>query len=111
MPASLADLRKARRTLICDVFDGAAQIQVSYRPGFLTPKVQAEIDRAAESGEGTAAAIRFFVGYIESWDLLGDDGEPVPLTEDGLLASDVPVQLLNQITAQCVADMQPGKRK
>jgi hypothetical protein len=111
MSASLKDLLAQRRTIIVKLF-GDLPVEVTYRPGFLTPRKQAEIQAAAkeETADSTKQAVATFVGFIHAWDLEGDKkGTPVPLTEEGL--ADVPLAALAQITMQCGEDMTPNARR
>jgi hypothetical protein len=107
MPASLAELMAGRRSVTVTLY--GHDITAYYRPGYLTPKTSAKIQRLTADEGGDEASMQTFIGLVESWDLLGEDKKPIPLTREAL--EGIPWLVLNAVSTKCYEDMQPGKRK
>jgi len=89
--AKLSDLLGAR-TIDCDVFGHT--ITVTYRLGERLP--------GTSSIDPFESVVTTMVKLVESWDLEGDDGTPVPITEDAL--GGVPVPALRRVLNQILGD-------
>jgi hypothetical protein len=110
MPVRLFDLKRGERELVIPVLEEET-LRVIYRPGVVTP--------------GFADAFWFqpaewISQVVVSWDLLGDDGLPVPLRaldEEGR-PTDAPSAELRAVPTDALlfvqrainADLLPGKR-
>jgi len=77
MPLRLGDLYARDVPLTIDV-DGE-QLNVTYRPSVITGEFIQQFERGTFA-EGYDLLARALV----SWDLLGDDNEPLPITEETL---------------------------
>jgi hypothetical protein len=70
-------------------------LEVTYRLGERTPSANKDIDPFE-------SVVATMVRLVESWDLQGDDGRPVPITEEAL--DGVPVPVLRRICQEIFAD-------
>lgn len=106
MTVRLSDLTKRERTVAIH-FDGVdTPLSVTYRPDRWTPSAQARwIDLFADQRSGTALAV-YVATRIVKWDLAGDDGQVIPLTEAAL--ADVDVAVLDKVVTAVIADMRPA---
>lgn len=121
MPVMLKDLKKATKTVTFPY--GADTVTLTYRPAAITPRVQyvagalvalggQQVDlegltpaaRNALVQQRTAAAteaIGDYVGMlaeiITAWDVLGDDGKPLPVTAGEM--ADFPYEFINALFA------------
>ena len=73
-------------------FGDAGDLNFTWRTGMMTG---AQVDALRES-TGSRSTYETLAAAIESWDLLGDDGQPLPLDADVLYRT-VPMQLVGQI--------------
>lgn len=74
-------------------------LNVTYDPTFLTPTVEDEID-AAQSSEQMSKIIK---GMVTKWDLVDDEGNMIPLTEDSLKT--VPTIILAHVMTKVSEDV------
>src|SRR5690242_17195394 len=103
MPATLAQLARNRARVIIGDEDGD-HIYVDYRPGAITPRtIQAaqrfqgadfEALSADDKAEALSAMPRMLASAMLGWDLLDNDGHPIPPTLEGLQDVDYAVQSL-----------------
>ena len=106
MPVKLGDLTKQTKTTTVQ-FEGVEDpLTVTYRPRHLTPARQAAFREAAEAGRHTEALVEGIVGLVAAWDLLGEDGRPVPLTAEAL--ADVPLEVLGLVIEAIGQDVAPS---
>jgi hypothetical protein len=95
MPVKVSNLPSI--TAETDMPVGGESLHLVYRPNYLTPAVEKQFKaqlrafeaakkKAAETGEelGLEPTVLFdqVKGLIESWDLLGDGDDPLPLTDE-----------------------------
>lgn len=104
MPISLADLTRKTRTVVVD-FDGDT-INVTYAPGRLTPGVESRLTQANEDGRPASGVADELARLLLSWDIMGDDGAPAPITSD--LLHELPTALLLRIVAAIGEDSRPN---
>ena len=105
MPIKLADLTKRTKTVSVR-FEGADDaLSVTYRPRLLTPALQATFQEAAREGRHSEMLVDSMVALVTDWDLLGDDGKPIPLTSEALLG--VPIEVLALVTEALGRDLVP----
>ena len=84
MPVKVSDLVKNERTVSLD-FDGDT-LNIRYRPNSLTVGIERRL-AAAEGGEETIdAGLEALLALIVEWDLLGEDGKPLPVTKEQMEA-------------------------
>ena len=106
MPINLGDLTKQTRTVTVR-FEGTDDtLTVAYRPHCLTPARQAAFSQATREGRHTDVMIEGIQVLVTEWDLLGEDGQPVPLTAEAL--AEVPMLVLGAVGAAIGEDVTPG---
>jgi hypothetical protein len=106
MPVKLSDLTKRERTVAVR-FDGVdTPLNVTYRPDQWTPAAQARwLDAFADKRQGVALAV-YVAARVVKWDLAGDDGQIIPLTE--LALADVDIAVLDTVVTGIITDMRPA---
>jgi len=92
MPIRLADLRKETRSITFEFL--GETVHVAYSPGAFTPELEAEAN-AAEPGHQLGALAKMFARILASWDVMDDDGQPLPITLDTLMV--MPAKFLGAI--------------
>ncbi len=105
MPIRLSDLKTKSTTFTFD-FLGEA-VTITYRNGVITPEWESrrELTDPSRQAQATVLALSEIVA---SWDVLGDDGQPVPVTVETL--TPMPLQFLNRVLEEVMADMRPKAR-
>lgn len=121
MPLKLADLRKETRAVTFP-FAGES-VTVVYRPRLLSPVLRVQLLGGAgmflEGEEAERVTLGRFVevnreycaalaGLLESWDVLGDDGEPLPATAEWLEQFDA--EFVRALVAAIVQDQRVDPR-
>jgi hypothetical protein len=101
---SLADLRAQTTTITfpLKVLDGKP-LTVTYKPMAFTGQLLVEmanlIDQFQAPGGATDEVMRGLcdcvADFVESWDLLGDDGSPMPITAENLMT--LPWVFVNEV--------------
>jgi hypothetical protein len=81
-------------------------VNVTYNPFKLTVDLEERMRDQAGGIESMAAPL-FLVEVVQDWDLMEDDGTPVPLSVDRL--KEVPVKLLVILMQGMVADALPSR--
>ncbi len=123
MGIKFRDLVKETRDVVV-VYDGE-EVNVVYRPGAITPKMQMVAARmqdmgadedgkkaktAAQAGAEMADVIREFVEVIEllvaKWDITDDDGVMLPVTVATI--REMPMGFLSAVFGASVGDMRPN---
>lgn len=104
MPIKLADLTKATRTVVAD-YDGLT-VNITYAPGKLTPAVEARLNDANENNRPASGVADELANIITGWDILGDDGEPVPITAE--LLHEFPTRFLLACVQAIGSDARPN---
>jgi hypothetical protein len=116
MPASLNQVARNRATLTLDFGEGAS-LTVVYRPGAITPRqlhrTYPEADTPfadlpdAEQRALMEEVTRSLGNCLLDWDLLDNDGQPIPATPEGLQDVDYVVQTV--VWKAISEDQRPGK--
>lgn len=115
MPARLSSLSRNRGEFTKHFEDGSS-ISVVYRPGRITPRqlhrAQALQERGDELSDAEQQSLmdeqtQLLADTLIAWDLLDDNGHPIPATLEGL--QDVDYQAQGMILNWIVEDQQPGK--
>jgi hypothetical protein len=105
MPVRLSDLTRRERTVAVH-FEGVdAALSVTYRPDRWTPASEARSRLLLDGNRPGQALALFLAERVTSWDLLAEDGTPVPLTEDAL--ADVDIAIMNAVVLAVMEDMRP----
>lgn len=89
MPISVASLSVNEQTFSPE-WNGQS-FSVTYRPRVFTSKFQRDYrEFYARPDVGDADAVAWWLArVVVKWDVLGDDGQPLPLSEDWLAGQDV----------------------
>lgn len=101
MPLSLGDLRSRTRRVAVPV--AGETLEVEYRPTALTPGLIAWLRGIEADGQPERLA-EVLCQVVIGWDLLGDDGAPLPVTEE--VARELPLRLLGVIVRAVLEDAQ-----
>ena len=109
MPITLDSLRE--KTGEAKLFDGA--LNITYR---IYPKqtLKDDVARSQATASGPQAEAeynaRLLCNLIVKWDLIGEDGNVVPLTPDAIMET-IPTNLLTEILNAIGEDRRLGKKK
>jgi hypothetical protein len=118
LPISLAELKQ--KTASVQVYKEvkkepipADALTVTY---FVLPDHNTEdeirIKELIEAEDSRGAAGEFYASFckvVKSWDLLGDDGEPIPITPEAMLAERVQTELMQDILRAIALHKRPGE--
>lgn len=99
MPIRLSELTQGMRTRLRVEMGHGLAVEVEYRSGQVTPAYLA--GRPAEE-----SVAEFFAGIGLTWDIVDDDGTPVPITAEGL--QQVPAEVVNRIFAAVAVGRVPN---
>lgn len=99
MPIKVSNLKNNKRTVTGEYFGDT--FEVVYRPNGLTPTIEDELREAASN----KVLVEKICGLIVQWDVLGEDGKPLPIKPDVL--KDIDSALLVAIIGACREDMAP----
>ena len=104
MPLRMAHVVKNQRTLTVPFDEG--ELNVIYKPNTVTVRLERQWTGIEGAKEAIDAAVDVILTLVDSWDLLGEDDQPVPLTRDAL--EEVPGVILNRIVQSIMADQRPN---
>src|SRR5690554_5203958 len=104
---TLSSLRDASRTI--RIYIGSEVLRCEVYPDRLTNEVMDRYRDAQDDPKDYDAMAAAFAEVVESWDLLGDDGEPMPINGDTFRA--ISIRILNHIWAELVEAVTPKSRK
>lgn len=104
MPVRLSELRANVRTVAIPV-DGDV-LNVTYRPSGITPEVEDRLDEATSKQRIGESLMTLLAAALVSWDLLGDDGKPLPVTVETMRV--LPLSFLAKLVQAVTADMRPN---
>jgi len=99
MAIRVNELKSMSRTVKVEFFGESCD--VTYALGAITTEMQDEIRLATETGD-ESFLIAQFRHIVTGWDVLGEDGEPLPLTEEALRP--LPIPFLASVLEQVVTD-------
>lgn len=102
----LSQLTAATREIVVNYF--GHEVQVTYRPGVLTPEEDDRLQVARAENGLTDALIDLLTRLIVAWDVVGDDDKPLAITPATLRT--LPNALLLNIVAAAQEDMVPNAR-
>lgn len=105
MPISLNHLENDVRS--ATVYYAGESARITYRPSESTPNKNAARVEAFES-DGNKAGVALLCALLISWDVLDNEGVPLPITPEVL--SDLPDPFLTAILNACQEDMYPKKK-
>jgi hypothetical protein len=90
MPISLATVNARRATVKISIENET--LNVTYNRSVITPDLQAKIKDWGETDVGSL--VLFTKAAVVEWDLLGEDGKPLPLDEKTLGAVPTDIHIL-----------------
>jgi hypothetical protein len=105
----LSTVKSERKPLTIPFEEMGDELHIVYVPGALTPEVEDQVMEALEQPGQGAFLTGFITKLIESWDLLDDDEQPIPLTPGGLRS--IPINFLGVLLTKIREDMNPGEDK
>lgn len=109
MPISLSELRS--KTKKGSLYGG--KLNFEYRlHGEGLDRLAEQLDAADDEDKGVmlSANLDVFCGTLVSWDLIGDDDRPVPLTPDAIRAAQVPWDVITDIMTHVGENRNPQSR-
>lgn len=99
----LADF--ARNSATVRVPFGDLTVTVRYSPDRLKPADEDAVREAQRDQYASGVLISFLCAVVEEWDLMDDDGRPIPLTPEAL--QHVPLTIMDRIAGAIFQDMRP----
>lgn len=104
MPA-LSKIKLPNKTVTVDF--GDVQIQVTYDPNVITPRLEEDMETAKQRGESaTKQFLALLTKWVVDWDLTDDADAKLPITVDTF--ADMPESVLTPIIKALNADMRPN---
>jgi len=82
---------------------------ITYRPGNVTPEAHDATMELLDGKRQPAAAAKSLAASLVSWDLVGDDDKPYPITEKALRK--LPVHILFRVFGAIQEDLNPNEQK
>lgn len=109
MPLRVSQLKGKERTISVNVEGEEEPIRLTYNPGELTLEISDKIKESLEGGfEGDVAGI-VLAPILVDWDLLRDDGSPLPCNADEIRR--LPLQVLGLLMVGVAQDLRPDPLK
>lgn len=103
MPVRVSAVRNA--TACVKVAVGDDELTVRYAPNRYTPRFEEQLQAA---GEKSLSLARMVAALVIEWDLLGDEDEPYPLTQEAL--AELGVKFLSDVVGAIVRDVSPNPK-
>ncbi|MBI4496315.1 MAG: hypothetical protein HY689_00215 [Chloroflexi bacterium] len=94
----------ATRTISIPV--GGDTLTVTYLPETITPAMEDRMHAMAEDQRGAAILVEFVISCVTAWDLLGDDGEMLPIIREAM--APLPVSFLADVVRAIGQDIRPS---
>ena len=104
MPIRIGQISHDLRTVTVS-FAGET-FTVTYRTSGFTPETEDRLFALLESQRGASAIVEVLAACLDSWEVLGDDGKPLPPTKENLRR--LPVVFLNAVVTAIYEDMRPN---
>jgi len=101
MPLTLAHLKRNTRTLVLEY--AGEQVNVTYKPGAMTPALSLEMADPATN----LPVVTVLEQTLVSWDVVDDDMLPLPVTHDTLIM--LPSDFLGAVFGALMEDVSVGK--
>jgi Pyridoxal phosphate biosynthesis protein len=109
VPLRVSQLKGKTRELAVKIPDEDEPVVIQYVPGELTLEVSDKIKEAVETGfEGDVAGI-VLEPVIKGWDLIQEDGSPLPCNTEQL--KKIPLHVLAVFMTAIQQDMMPDPEK
>ena len=106
MPVKLVDLKRDQRTIEIQIYLGDEEeetLTVTYRPSEYSSKAEAELNESLAGDLKSRMGTEFVRRLVLSWDLIGEDGEPYPITDEGL--AELPSTFIGDVVGGVAKDM------
>jgi hypothetical protein len=107
VPISIRDLAQETRDVAVPLGNGVS-LTVSYNPHWYTLAIEEELSLLDGAGIHTAAA---FCKMATGWDLVDDDGNPVPIEVAAIKRLNIPTRILAAVIDAITEDMRPKERR
>lgn len=104
MPIRVSNLSANTKSVAIDI-DGET-LNITYRPSGMTPETEDRLHAMAAEKRGGASLIALLVDVLASWDLLGDDDQPYPISVESL--SRLPTLFLSRVAEGIMRDIAPN---
>lgn len=101
----LSELRRAQRTITVNWKkdkDTVVPVQVTYDPSKITMASQDPDDGMSLHDFNESRCMQ----YVQGWDLMDDDGNPTPITKEGI--GTLEMALVSQMIGDILADSRPN---
>lgn len=103
MPIRIYQINEETRT--CQVIYGDEVGHIEYKLAAYTPELEDRVQTDIESNRPSGAMAEALAGLLVSWDVLGDDGDPLPIDRPTLRS--LPARFLTAIFEAIKADQEP----
>lgn len=107
MAVRLSQIKGETRTVRID-FGDEGDLNITFRPGGITPAREEELQVEEAEGRGLRALIGLLCEVIVEWDLLDENGAPFPLDVEALMQS-IPADLFQQVFLAIGEAAAPGE--
>lgn len=104
MSVRVANLSANTKSVTIDI-DGET-LNITYRPSGMTPETEDRLHAMAAERRGGASLITLLVDVLASWDLLGNDERPYPITTESL--AKLPTLFLSKVAEGIMQDIAPN---
>jgi hypothetical protein len=107
MPISLSKIRNDRSTV--DVAVAGEQLHFEYFPTRISPTDQEELMQQNDDNDNSLKILSTFIAKVgANWDLVNDDGSPLPIDYE-YLRREIPYVLQDRIVKAVMDDMYPNR--
>jgi hypothetical protein len=106
MAISVQKLNNIQRTVIIP-FDGD-EINVTYKLSAINSKLSDWLD---DHGSDRRSILGWLERVLVRWDILGSDGDPIPVTSEAMETYQLPTPLLRMVWAAVNEDASPNALK
>lgn len=107
MPIRIADLLKKTRPITVEV-EGET-IALDYRPLWFNSRVEGQLRDAREGKLASEDLVLMFCECVATWEVLGPDGQMLPITPAAIAEYDVPHTFLRLVLNAVAEDQRVGK--
>ena len=104
MPIKIGDLSKEVREISFVFADET--VNLSYKVGKYTGEAELRLSEAQTDKQPVNGLVNLLDGMLVSWDVLEDDGKPMPVTVENLRR--LPVNFLAEVANTITEDMRPN---
>lgn len=102
MTITVGALKRNARILSIAV-DAESSVDVEYRPGAVTPALVEDVSKT----DAEMPLVQFLSALLVKWDILGEDGQPLPVTPATL--AELPLEFLRLVRDAILEDLRGPK--